>query len=82
MNRTEKFLINKVRMLRRLTCKRGEPLILHGDEGEIICELLEMIANDYELWFVGCGRLFIDGSPVFTDAEFSTKLNTYHGYIS
>ena len=82
MNRTEKILIKKVRMLRRLTCRRGEPFTLHGHEGEIIYELLEMLVDDYEYRFAGCGRLFIDGSPVFTDIELLTRLNTYHGYIS
>jgi len=82
MNRAEKILIRRVGILRRTTRIRGEPLILHGPEGEILYELLEMIANDYDPRFVGCGRLFIGGSPVFTDAELSVRRNTYHGYIS
>jgi len=82
MNEIEKILINKMRELRLWTCRRGEPLVLHGLEGEIIYDLLELIVDDYDCRFTGCGRLFIDGSPIFTDAELSTQLNTYHGYIS
>ncbi len=81
MTKLEQALIKEVRKLRLLTCKRGMPLILHGPEGVIIRDMLEMIADGYDFKFAGCGMLYIDGSPVFCEHEL-TKLNTYHGYIS
>ena len=82
MTLLEKTLINRVRQLRNSTCRRGKPLVLRGREGEIIYELLKMIVDGYECKFIGCGLMFIDSSPIYTEHELSTQSNTYHGYIS
>lgn len=73
--------------LRRFQLKNrlvGKPLVLKGDEGIIIRDLLEEIESQLELripdkdWM----RPVINGSPVICEHELSTQYNTYHGYVS
>lgn len=78
------------RMQLRYRCRRGQPIILKGDEGIILKEMLEvaaMIENDKQSFLphrviLGPGSVFLGRSPIYCEHELSTQFNTYHGYVS
>ena len=83
-NTLYRSLINGMRRMLLSNHIVNEPIILKGQEGIILMELLELAVMDGDSTFLGCGHLRFNGCPIYCEHELPVqpKLNTYHGYIS
>ncbi len=82
----QRILFNGLRSIQLKRHFIGRPLVLKGDEGIIIRDLMEEIEDQLELrrpdkWWM---YPVFGGSPIICEHELPVppKLNTYHGYIS